>query len=81
MKSASLTASGSGQQREGKAISDDESGIPVEDKPETDNEERTEPPGVSSTNIRNKLQCLAQINRIRNHFLGRRIKVGRYTRA
>ena len=25
--------------------------------------------------------CFAQFNRIRNHFLGRRIKVGRYTRT
>ena len=47
MKSASLTASGSGRHREGKAIPDDESGMQVEDKPEIDNEERTEPPGVS----------------------------------
>ena len=42
MKSASLTASSSGQQREGKANPDDESGIQVEDKPEIDNGERAE---------------------------------------
>ena len=40
MKSASLTASCSGQQREGKAIPDDESRMQVEEKPEIDNEER-----------------------------------------
>ena len=55
MKSASLTARGSGQQREGKAIPDDESGMQVEDKPEIDNEERAEPPRVSSTNIRRRI--------------------------
>ena len=38
IKSASLTATGSGQQREGKAIPDDESGMQVEDMPEIDNE-------------------------------------------
>ena len=36
MKSASLTASGSGQQRGGKAIPDDESGMQFEDSPEID---------------------------------------------
>ena len=55
MKSASLTASGSGQEREWKAIPDDESGMQVEDKPEIDNEERAEPPEVSSTNIRRRI--------------------------
>ena len=42
MKSASLTASSSGLQREWKANPDDESGIQVEDKPEIDNGERAE---------------------------------------
>ena len=55
MKSASLTASSSGQQREGKAIPDDESGMQVEDNPEIDNEERAEPHRVSSTNIRRRI--------------------------
>ena len=35
MKSASLTASGSGQQRQKRSIPDDESGLQVEDTPET----------------------------------------------
>ena len=55
MKSASLTASSSGQQREGKAIPDDESGIQVEDKQEIDNGERAEPHRVSSTSIRRRM--------------------------
>ena len=39
MKTASLTASGFGQRREGKAIADDELGMQVEDKLEIYNEE------------------------------------------
>ena len=35
MKSAPLTASGSGQQRQKRAIPDDESGMQVEDAPKT----------------------------------------------
>ena len=55
MKSASTTASGSRQEREGREIPDDESGMQVEDKPEIDNEERAEPPGVSSRNTRRRI--------------------------
>ena len=55
MKSASLPASGSRQEGEGKAIPDDESGMQVEDKPEIDNEERAELPAVSSTNTRRRI--------------------------
>ena len=55
MQSASLTASGSGRHGQGKAIPDDESGRQVEDKPETDNEERAEPPGVSSTYTKRRI--------------------------
>ena len=39
MKAASLTASGSGQQREGKAIPDDEPRMQIEDKPEVENDQ------------------------------------------
>ena len=54
IKSASLTASGRGQQRERRAIPDD-SRMQIEDKPEVDNEERAEPPGAPSTSIRRRM--------------------------
>ena len=55
MKSASTTASGSGQERERRAVPDDDSRVQVEDKPEVDNEERAEPPGAPSTSIRRRI--------------------------
>ena len=55
MKSASTTASGSGQERERRAIPDDDSRRQIEDKPEVDNEERVEPPGSPSTSIRRRI--------------------------
>ena len=55
MKSASLTASGSGQQWEGRGTPDDESRMQVEDKLEMDTEERTEPSQASSTNTRRRI--------------------------
>ena len=55
MKSASTTASGSGQKGERRAIPDDDSRMQIEDKPEVDNEERAEPPGAPSTSIRRRL--------------------------
>ena len=39
----------------GRAIPDDDSRMQVEDKPEIDNEERAEPPGVSWTSIRRRI--------------------------
>ena len=64
MKSASQTANGIGQQREGKAIPDDESGMQVEDKLEIDNEQRTEPPGVSRTNTRRKTAMKSELRAV-----------------
>ena len=55
MKSASTTAGGSGQEREMRAIPDDDSRMQIEDKPEVDNEERAEPPGAPSTSIRRRI--------------------------
>ena len=52
MKSTSTAASGSGQERERRAIPEDDSRMQVGDKPEVDNEERAEPPGEPSTSIR-----------------------------
>ena len=63
MKSASLTASGSRQERESKAIPNDESGIQVEDKPEVDNEERAEPDGAPSTSVRRKIAVKSEPSR------------------
>ena len=50
-----MAASGSGQQREGNAVPDDESGMQDEDKPEIDNEERAASLGVSTTNTRRRI--------------------------
>ena len=55
MKSASTTASGSGQERERRAIPDDDSRMQIEDKPEVDNEQRAEPPGAPSKSIRRRI--------------------------
>ena len=57
IKSASTTASwsGSGQERERRAIPDDVSRLQIEDKLEIDNEERAEPPGAPSTSIRRRI--------------------------
>ena len=54
MKSASTTAIESGQERERRAIPDDDSRMQIEDKSEVDNEERAEPPGAPSTSIRRR---------------------------
>ena len=51
MKSASLTASGSGQQRQKRAVPDDESGMQVQDTLETGFGEGTASPAASA-NIR-----------------------------
>ena len=55
MKSASTTASGSGQKRERRAIPDDDSRMQIEDKSEVDNEERAELPGVPLTSVRRRI--------------------------
>ena len=55
-KSASTAASGSEQERERRAIPDDDSRMQIEDKPDVDNEERAEPPGTPSTSIRRRSQ-------------------------
>ena len=55
MKSASLTASGSGQQRQKRAIINDESGMQVEDTPETGTGEGTVSPAAPSANIRHRI--------------------------
>ena len=55
MKSASLTASGSGQQRQKRSIPDDESGMQVEDTPETGTGEGTASPAAPSANIRRRI--------------------------
>ena len=55
MKSASLTASGSGQQRQKRAIPDDESGTPGDDTPETGIGEGTASPAAPSANIRRRI--------------------------
>ena len=55
MKSASTIASGSGQERERRAIPDDDSRMQIEDKPEVDNEERAEQTGALSTSIRRRI--------------------------
>ena len=52
MKSASLTASGSEQQRQKRSTPDDESGMRVEDTPETGTGEGTASPVAPSANIR-----------------------------
>ena len=54
MKSASTTASGSGQKRERTAIPGDGSRMQIEDKLEVDNE-RAEPPEAPSTSIRRRI--------------------------
>ena len=55
MKSASLTASGSGQLRQKRSIPDDESGMQVEDTPETSTGEGTASPTAPSANIRPRI--------------------------
>ena len=55
MRSASSTASGSGQQKEKKSIPDDESRMPVEDTSEMGTGESTELPGASSANTRRRV--------------------------
>ena len=55
MKSATLTASGSGQQRQKRSIPDDESGMQVEDTPETGTGEGTALPAAPSANIRRRI--------------------------
>ena len=55
MKSASLTASGSGQQRQKRATPDDESGMQVEDTPETGTGEGTASPAAPSANTRRRI--------------------------
>ena len=65
MKSASTTASGSGQERERRAIPDDDSSVQMDDKPEVDNEERAEPPGAPSTiswNCQSQIRWAGQSN-------------------
>ena len=54
MKSASLTASGSGQQRQKRSIPDDESRMQVEDTQKTDTGGGEVPPAAESTNIRRR---------------------------
>ena len=53
MKSASI-----GQTRT--AITDDDSRMQIEDKPEVDKEERAEPPKASSTSIRRKIEVKSE---------------------
>ena len=55
MKSALLTASGSGQQRRKRSIPDDESGMQIEDTPETGSGEGTALPAAPSANIRRRI--------------------------
>ena len=55
MKSASLTASGSGQQRQKRSIPDDESGMQVEDTLETGTGEGSASPVAPSANIRRRI--------------------------
>ena len=55
MKSASLTGSGSGQQRQKRSIPDDESGMQVEDTLETGTGEGTALPAAPSANIRRRI--------------------------
>ena len=55
MKSASTTASGSRQEGKRRVISDDDSRMQIEDKPEAENEERAEPPGAPSTSTRRRV--------------------------
>ena len=55
MKSASLTASGSGQQGQKRSIPDEESGMQVEDTPETGTGEGTALPAAPSANIRRRI--------------------------
>ena len=54
-KSPSLTASGSGQQRQKSAVPDDESGMQVEDTPETGTGKGAALPAAPSANIRRRL--------------------------
>ena len=55
MKSASLTACGSGQRKEKRSIPDDESGMQVEDTSETGTGESTALPAAPSANIRRRI--------------------------
>ena len=55
MKSASTTVSGSRQEGERRAISDDDSRIQIEDKPEVENEVGAEPPGAPSTGTQRRI--------------------------
>ena len=63
MKSASLTASGSGEQRQKRSIPDDESGMQVEDTPETGTGEGTAslaaPPAIFRRRIAVKSEPVA----------------------
>ena len=75
MKSASLTASGFGQQKEGKAIADDESGMLVELKTSwRSTMKRAEPPGVSSTNTRRRCNEVAHKKQLTGTDTAMRIK-------
>ena len=64
MKSASTTASGSRQEGERRAISDDDSRMQSEDKPEVENEERAEPPGAPSTSTRRRIAVKSEPKRM-----------------
>ena len=55
MKSASLTASSSGQQRQKRAIPDDKSGMQVEDTSETGTGEGTASPAAPPASIRRRI--------------------------
>ena len=61
MKSASLTASGSGQQTQKRAIAEHESGMQVEDTPETGTGEGTASPAAApSANIRRRVDVKSE---------------------
>ena len=60
MKSASSTASGSGQQRQKRSITDDESGMQVEDTPETGTGEGTASLAAPSANIRLRIDVKSE---------------------
>ena len=60
MKLASLTASGSGQQRQKGSIPDDESGMQVEDTPETGTGEGTALLAAPSASIRRRIVVMSE---------------------
>ena len=64
MKSASTTASGSRQEGERRAISDGDSRMQIEDKPEVENEERGEPPGTPSKSTRRRIAVKSEPQRM-----------------